>query len=184
MSDHDVDSQNLFNEALLSPGVVLSGEARIHRPDGSELWLSTRAVNLLDDPAVRGIVVNVHDITDRKQAEEELVHQAFHDSLTGLANRALFRDRVEHALSRRTRTGMDPAVIYLDLDGFKNVNDGLGHEAGDDLLREVAAPPAGGGAVGRHRRPARRRRVRGAGRGVGRRRRSRPRRSPSGRCNR
>ena len=138
VSDSDLDSRNLFDQALLSPGSVLSGEARIRRPDGSELWLSTRAVNLLDDPDVRGIVVNVHDITDRKQAEEELVHQAFHDSLTGLANRALFRDRVEHALDRRSRSGIDPAVIYFDLDGFKNVNDGLGHEAGDNLLREVA----------------------------------------------
>jgi diguanylate cyclase (GGDEF)-like protein len=103
------------------------------------MWLSTRVVNLLDEPDVRGIVVNLHDITDRKLAEEELAHQAFHDSLTGLANRALFRDRVEHALHRRARTGSEPAVVYFDLDGFKNVNDGLGHECGDGLLREVAS---------------------------------------------
>ena len=139
VSDRDVDSRDLFDKAMLSPAVMLSGEARILRPDGSEVWLSTRAVNMLDDEAVGSIVVNVHDITDRKRAEEELTHQAFHDSLTGLANRALFRDRVEHALSRRQRSGMDPAVIYIDLDSFKNVNDGLGHEAGDALLREVAA---------------------------------------------
>ncbi|MET0909215.1 MAG: EAL domain-containing protein [Ilumatobacteraceae bacterium] len=134
----DVDSAILFNQALLSPGTVVSGETLIQRPNGSELWLSTRAVNLLDDRAVRGIVVNVHDITGRKRAEQELLHQAFHDSLTGLANRALFLDRVEHALSGRERRGLDPAVIFLDLDGFKNVNDGLGHEAGDHLLKEVA----------------------------------------------
>ncbi|CAN5556141.1 hypothetical protein BH10ACT2_BH10ACT2_25250 [soil metagenome] len=135
----DEAPQSLFHEVLLTPGVVLAGEARIRRPNDSELWLSTRAVNLLADPDVGGIVVNVHDITARKQSEVELLHQALHDSLTGLANRALFRDRVEHALSRRGRTGFDPAVIYLDLDGFKNVNDGLGHEAGDAVLKEVAA---------------------------------------------
>ncbi len=129
---------NMIRQILASPGVVLAGELRVRRPDGVELWLSTRAVNLLDDPVVGGIVVNVHDVTDRKQAEDELVHQAFHDSLTGLANRALFRDRVAHALSRRGRSGFDPAVIYIDLDGFKNINDGLGHEAGDKVLKEVA----------------------------------------------
>ena len=92
-------SRTLFDQALLAPGVVLSGEARTTHADGADMWLSTRAVNLLDEPDVRGIVVNLHDITDRKLAEEELAHQAFHDSLTGLANRALFRDRVEHALA-------------------------------------------------------------------------------------
>mgnify|MGYP000089842514 CR=1 FL=1 len=134
----DDATQNLFNEALLSPGVVMAGESLIRRPDDSELWLSTRAVNLLDDPDVRGIVVNVHDITARKQSENDLLHQAFHDSLTGLANRALFHDSVGHALSRRGRSGFDPAVIYVELDGFKNVNDVLGHEAGDAVLKEVA----------------------------------------------
>jgi diguanylate cyclase (GGDEF)-like protein/PAS domain S-box-containing protein len=138
LSGADVDSRTLFDQTLLAPGVVLSGEARTTRTDGRELWLSTRVVNLLREPDVGGIVVNLHDITDRKQVEEELVHQAFHDSLTGLANRALFRDRVEHALTRRSRTGFDPAVMYFGLDGFKNVNDGLGHDAGDCLLREVA----------------------------------------------
>ena len=137
---NDVDSQQLFEQALVSrPTLVLDGEARVARPGGDDLWLSTRVVKLLDDPDVRGIVVNVHDITDRKNAEEELIHQAFHDSLTGLANRALFSDRVEHALHRRARSGLDPAVIYVDIDGFKIVNDGLGHDAGDQLLREVAS---------------------------------------------
>ncbi len=129
---------SLFKQILSSPGVVLDGEICVRRPDDVEVWLSTRAVNLLDDPVVGGIVVNVHDVTGRKRAEDELVHQAFHDSLTGLANRALFRDRVAHSLSRRSRSGFDPAIIYLDLDGFKNINDGLGHEAGDRVLKEVA----------------------------------------------
>jgi diguanylate cyclase (GGDEF)-like protein/PAS domain S-box-containing protein len=137
VSDEDAQSEGLFHETLLSPGVVLAGESHVSHPGGTDLWLATRAVNLLHDPDVHCIVVNVHDITDRKRVEEELLHQAFHDSLTGLANRALFRDRVEHALVRRGRSGSDPAVIYLDLDGFKHVNDGLGHEAGDNLLREV-----------------------------------------------
>ncbi|HEX7347444.1 MAG TPA: EAL domain-containing protein, partial [Candidatus Limnocylindrales bacterium] len=78
----------------------------------------------------------IHDITERRRLEDELRHQAFHDSLTGLANRALFSDRLGHALERR-----DPgtiAVVSFDLDDFKLVNDGLGHPAGDELLIQVA----------------------------------------------
>ncbi|HEY7626968.1 MAG TPA: EAL domain-containing protein, partial [Ilumatobacteraceae bacterium] len=135
----DVESHRTLDEILTTPGVLFSRDSRVPRDGMEDLWLSGRAVNLLDDPDVRAVVVNVHDVTARKHAEEELLHNALHDSLTGLANRALFRNRVEHALTRRARSGLDPAVIYLDLDGFKNVNDSLGHEAGDKLLREVAS---------------------------------------------
>ncbi|MET0324935.1 MAG: EAL domain-containing protein [Ilumatobacteraceae bacterium] len=139
LPETDGTATAMFDRALVAPDVVLTGEIFVPRPDAGDMWLSVRAVNLLHRPNVRGIVVNLHDITDRKRAEEDLVHKAFHDSLTGLANRALFRDRVEHALRRRVRSGVDPAVIYIDLDGFKRVNDGLGHEAGDDLLCQMAA---------------------------------------------
>ena len=86
-----------------------------------------------------GVLSILHDVTERKQLEQQLAHQAFHDPLTNLANRVLFRDRVEHALQRAVRGGGQPAVLFIDLDNFKAVNDGLGHSAGDWLLIEVAA---------------------------------------------
>ena len=81
-----------------------------------------------------GRVWSFRDVTDRKRLEGELAHQAFHDSLTDLANQALFRDRVDHALARASATGGLLAVLFIDLDNFKNVNDSLGHLAGDELL--------------------------------------------------
>ena len=96
--------------------------------------------DLLDDPAVRGYVVTVRDVSHRRMLEEQIRHQAFHDSLTGLANRALFEDRLNHALERPRRDQRQgAAVVFIDLDDFKTVNDSLGHAAGDDLLRAFAA---------------------------------------------
>ena len=90
------------------------------------------------DGEVVGRVWSFRDTTDRKQLEERLAHQAFHDSLTGLGNRALFQDRLQHAIARIDRTHNQLAVLFLDVDNFKVVNDTLGHSAGDALLQGTA----------------------------------------------
>jgi diguanylate cyclase (GGDEF)-like protein/PAS domain S-box-containing protein len=100
--------------------------------------LEAHITDLRDDRCIRGVVLNARDVTERVRLEEELTHQAFHDSLTSLPNRALFRDRVDQALARAARSEGLPAVLLVDLDGFKQVNDSLGHDAGDQLLQEVA----------------------------------------------
>jgi diguanylate cyclase (GGDEF)-like protein/PAS domain S-box-containing protein len=112
-------------------------EFRLRHND--DFWLNAEAVctNLLEDENVRGIVLNLRDVSERKAFEEQLEHQAFHDALTGLANRALFKDRVEHALERRARDRSPVSVIFMDLDDFKTINDSLGHAAGDIVLSEV-----------------------------------------------
>jgi diguanylate cyclase (GGDEF)-like protein/PAS domain S-box-containing protein len=96
------------------------------------------ATNLLQDGTIEGIVLNIRDISERKAFQDELEHQAFHDTLTGLPNRALFRNRVEHALLGRRRDRLPVAILFLDIDDFKYVNDSLGHASGDIVLQEVA----------------------------------------------
>jgi diguanylate cyclase (GGDEF)-like protein/PAS domain S-box-containing protein len=131
-----------YVEALLAasigrPGGLTFG-ARFRHGDGSWRHVEARGQNRVDDPAVEGVVLSMRDVTDRKSLEDELRHQAFHDSLTGLANRALFEDRLTHALAGARRDDATAAVIFLDLDDFKTINDSLGHGRGDELLGAVA----------------------------------------------
>jgi diguanylate cyclase (GGDEF)-like protein/PAS domain S-box-containing protein len=113
-------------------------ECSLTHKDGATLRFEVQHTDLLHDEHVRGIVLNSRDVSERKAFEEQLAHQAFHDPVTNLANRALFSDRVEHALMRSQRGFPDIAVVFIDLDDFKTVNDSLGHAAGDQVLQEVA----------------------------------------------
>jgi diguanylate cyclase (GGDEF)-like protein/PAS domain S-box-containing protein len=113
-------------------------ECSLRHRDGRWLQFEVRHTNLLGDSDVAGIVLNGHDVSERRAFEEQLAHQAFHDPVTNLANRALFADRVQHALARVGRDAPPVGVMFIDLDDFKTVNDSLGHHAGDSVLKEVA----------------------------------------------
>jgi diguanylate cyclase (GGDEF)-like protein/PAS domain S-box-containing protein len=112
-------------------------ECALRHREGDALQFEIQHTNLLHDEHVRGIVLNSRDVSERKAFEEQLAHQAFHDPVTGLANRALFGERVRHAVTRARRDHIGLAVIFIDLDDFKTINDSLGHAAGDRVLLEV-----------------------------------------------
>ena len=120
---------------MLAPGPGASLEIRVRHKDGSWRWLEVRGNNLLADPNVRGVVVNSHDITERKRAEERLVYLGLHDALTGAYNRAYFEEEMARAEIGRT---FPISIILADLDGLKKVNDSLGHAQGDVLLQRAA----------------------------------------------
>ncbi|HWB57349.1 MAG TPA: EAL domain-containing protein [Gaiellaceae bacterium] len=112
-------------------------EFKLRHRDDTELQFEVQHTDLLQDEHVRGIVLNSRDVSERKAFEDQLEHQAFHDPVTDLANRALFADRVQHAILRSIRGGPAIGVMFIDLDDFKTVNDSLGHAAGDTVLQEV-----------------------------------------------
>jgi diguanylate cyclase (GGDEF)-like protein/PAS domain S-box-containing protein len=155
IADHDLvgvagtellhpDEIGLFVQLLAGqrPGEEQTLTLRMQHADGRILNVEGTLNNLLNEPTVGGLVLTFRDVTSRVQLEDRLRHQAFHDSLTGLANRQLFADRLTHALERRGGSeGSGPArghvVLFCDLDDFKNVNDSLGHGVGDHVLGEV-----------------------------------------------
>jgi diguanylate cyclase (GGDEF)-like protein/PAS domain S-box-containing protein len=137
-----LDDLPLRSQAVRSMGGGEVGSWRVEkefrRADGTARWGLMSAAVVHDDEGPLYAVLQVDDITARKEAEARLVHQAMHDALTGLANRALLHDQLSIALARAERAGTKVAVLFLDLDNFKTINDSLGHTAGDRLLVEVA----------------------------------------------
>ncbi len=126
-------------------GEPLRAEYRMLARDGTEIWVRDEAYTMPDDtrsghPVSQGLLV---DVTDRKRLESKLIHDALHDPLTGLANRVLLRDHLERALARHGRTPGTVALLFVDLDDFKRVNDSYGHAAGDEILIQVAQRLAG-----------------------------------------
>jgi diguanylate cyclase (GGDEF)-like protein/PAS domain S-box-containing protein len=127
-----------FADVCAMPGAPMPRDLPLRRADGTVVQLESVFNNLLDVPNVGGVVLTARDVTERRALEDQLTHQAFHDSLTGLANRALFSERIAHAIHRGARRRNLFAVLFIDLDDFKTVNDSLGHASGDELLVTVA----------------------------------------------
>ncbi len=121
--------------SLAQGGRPARGEIKLISENGHSRHVDVVVTEVIDED-LTGFVVTCHDVTERFQLEQQLTHEAFHDALTGLANRALFRDRLGHAMARSRGSG-GYGVLFVDLDDFKTVNDSLGHAAGDALLREM-----------------------------------------------
>jgi diguanylate cyclase (GGDEF)-like protein/PAS domain S-box-containing protein len=138
---HPEDQPRLLNELtrlMSGRDETVAGEGRVRDAAGEWRDLEFTATDQRDHPSIGGLVLNVRDISERRRLEEQVRYQALHDPLTQLANRARFLDRLAHALDVSKRSGMPLAVLFIDIDDFKGINDTLGHAAGDALLTEVA----------------------------------------------
>ncbi len=131
-------ARDAIAEALATPGHTVSTELRVSANTLEWRHLDVVITNLVDNPAIEGLVVNARDITDRVEATHTLARRAFHDELTGLPNRAKLVHELQDRLDRARASGRQVGALFLDLDRFKVVNDSLGHAAGDELLRLVA----------------------------------------------
>jgi diguanylate cyclase (GGDEF)-like protein/PAS domain S-box-containing protein len=136
----DASDRQRFRDEIARSGYVRDYEVRLRRADGTPVHcLVSSTVRRANDGRVAGLQGIIHDITERKRVEDQLAYGALHDALTGLPNRALFVDRLSQALERVRRGGERPfAVLFLDLDRFKVVNDSLGHGLGDQMLVAIA----------------------------------------------
>jgi len=135
----DLDKVKGGLQSLVQGEIPLPIEFRVVRPDGTERIVSAEASEIQRDESGAPIIITgiIIDITDRKQAEEKLLFMATHDSLTNLPNRDLFNDRLNHAIAMARRNDRKLAVLFIDLDNFKSVNDAFGHKQGDWLLRLI-----------------------------------------------
>ncbi|HVH64412.1 MAG TPA: EAL domain-containing protein [Candidatus Acidoferrum sp.] len=130
--------QWVIEKARQTSGGRASTEARISHADHGWRQAEVTITNLLEDGTVKGLVVNLRDITERKALDDQLAHHALHDPLTGLVTRAVFRDRLHQSVVRAARRRERPAVLMVNLDGFRRINDGLGYTVGDGVLVAAA----------------------------------------------
>ena len=128
-----------MKRTLQNPGTRYTIEFRYLHEDGSWRWMESTGVNMLSNPNVGSIVANIRDITDRKTSEATIRHQAFHDPLTDLPNREEMRAKLDQALETAKRKQHMLAVMFVDMDRFKKINDNLGHATGDMLLKIIAS---------------------------------------------